>query len=133
MLGVTRHACGWLGAALYRLKFRETSLRKMFVCTTLIITVFSGLQIILVTGANEALGISAKVFVLTGEAMDAVVESLGLLPLLVLTAKLTPDGNEGSVYCSMIAATNLVCKGIAISLMWLTPSVHFRRAWEEGF
>lgn len=134
MLGVIRHACGWMGAAIYRAKFRQTSLRKMFVSTTLIITVFSGLQIILVTGANETLGISARAFVLSGEAMDAVVESLGLLPLLVLTAKLTPDGNEGSVYCSMIAATNLVCsRHCHLPLVTNTKCALRRRAWEEGF
>ena len=108
MLSVLRHACGLLGAMLYRWKFRQTSMRKLFVITTLIITLFHGMQLILVTGTNEQLGISPKMFVLSSEAADAVIESLSLLPLLVFAAKLCPNGNEGSVYCSIIAATNLV-------------------------
>ena len=78
MLSVLRHACGLLGAMLYRWKFRQTSMRKPFVITTLIITLFHGMQLILVTGTNEQLGISPKMFVLSSEAADAVIESFSL-------------------------------------------------------
>lgn len=107
VLSVLRHACGWCGAALYRLKFRTCNLRTMFVVTTLVIMCFHSLQLVLVTGANEAMGIPAKAFVIGADSADAVVESLGMLPMLVLAVKLTPAGNEGSVYCSIIAFTNL--------------------------
>ena len=107
LLSVLRHGFGWCGAALYRLKFRTCNLRTIFIVTTLVIMVFHGSQLILVTGANEVMGIPAKAFVIGSDSADAVVESLGLLPMLVLAVKLTPSGNEGSVYCSIIAFTNL--------------------------
>ena len=106
MMSTIRHLAGAGGAWLYRKKFRHVPLKRMFIYTTLTITVLHTFVIILVTDTYKTLGIPALVFVVTDETLDSIVESLALLPMLVLAARLCPDGIEASVYASIISVSN---------------------------
>ena len=106
IVSVVRHTAGATGAYIYRRWFRKTPLRKIIVWTVCIITLLQMSQLILVTDAYKSLGLNPAIFVVGDETVDAITESLLLLPCMVLVAQLCGSGIEGSLYASIIALSN---------------------------
>ncbi|XP_053991837.1 uncharacterized protein LOC128883473 [Hylaeus volcanicus] len=95
------------GALAYRKSMYTTSYRKILWTSILFSLPIYLSPILLVTGLNLRLGISNKLFVLSGGFLNEAVAEIQLLPLLVLTACICPSGLEGSAYSTMIAVRNL--------------------------
>ena len=111
-LRLTYGIAGVIGIILYRIILKKTPFRKILLWTTLFSVPIYMLPLILVTGSNLNLGISNRVFALSGGFFIEAISEIQLLPLLVMMTKLCPKGLEGSVYAVMMSIRSL---GIGIS------------------
>ncbi|KAH7649569.1 BT1 family [Cryptosporidium bovis] len=111
-LRLTYGVAGIIGVVLYRIILKKTPFRKILLWTTLLSVPIYMLPLILVTGANLNLGISNRVFALSGGFLVEAISEIQLLPLLVMMTKLCPKGLEGSIYAVMMSIRSF---GIGIS------------------
>lgn len=118
------------GTLLYRFSLYQTSYRKLLWMSIVFSLPIYISPVLLVTGLNLRMGISNKLFVLSGGFLNEAVAEIQLLPLLVLTACICPPGLEGSAYSTMLAVRNLgsaMSKGssaVVMSLLGIDGS-HF--------
>lgn len=96
-----------LGILIYRYVFQGAGFRNVLLWTILISFPVYISPLMLVTGYNKKLGISNKMFVLSGGFLIEATAEIQLLPLLVLTASICPPGLEGSVYAMMMSVRNV--------------------------
>lgn len=126
---------GIIGVQLYRrTRLRHMPLRTLLKRVTWFVAVFQCTELILVTRLNVKLGISDHIFVVTGDSIEDIVESVGFLPLMILVARLCPAGVESSVYASIIALSNMggiIARllGAAIARACGVTLFNFTRLW----
>eukprot|EP01068_Selenidium_serpulae_P020079 Selendium_serpulae@DN7890_c0_g1_i2.p1 len=101
---------------------KDTSYKRVLIWTIVASFPIYISPLMLVTGLNRKLGISDQVFVLSGGFLVEAVAELQLLPLLVLTAKISPPGLEASIYAVMMSIRNF---GGAVSKANSALAVHF--------
>ncbi|OII76233.1 folate biopterin transporter family protein [Cryptosporidium andersoni] len=106
-LRLTYGIAGIIGIILYRILLRKTPFRDILLWTTLISLPIYVTPFLLVTGVNLDLGISNRIFALSGGFLIEAISEVQLLPLLVMTTQLCPKGLEGSVYAVMMSIRNL--------------------------
>ncbi|KAJ1613017.1 BT1-like protein [Cryptosporidium canis] len=111
-LRLTYGIAGIIGIALYRIILKKTPFREILLWTTLLSIPIYILPLVLVTGLNLELGISNRMFALSGGFLIEAIAEIQLLPLLIMTTKLCPKGLEGSVYAVMMSIRSL---GIGVS------------------
>lgn len=63
-------------------------------------------QLLLVSRMNLELGISDKVFALTDTAVLTVLGEVSFLPVLVLAAKICPEGVEATFFAALMSLFN---------------------------
>ncbi|CAK0783008.1 hypothetical protein CVIRNUC_006203 [Coccomyxa viridis] len=95
-----------LGVYLFNTFLRRVELRRLFFNLTLIGVAAGFTQLILVTGANRALGINDKVFVLVDSVLLTGLGRIALMPALVLAAKVCPEGVEATLYAALMSISN---------------------------
>eukprot|EP00917_Polyrhabdina_sp_WS-2016_P001449 GHVP01002972.1.p1 GENE.GHVP01002972.1~~GHVP01002972.1.p1 ORF type:complete len:487 (+),score=72.24 GHVP01002972.1:763-2223(+) len=112
----------------YRIYLSKFSYRRMLiVCIFLAFPIYIS-PVLLVSRQNLALGISDKVFVLSGGFLTEAVAEIELLPLLVLVTRICPAGLEASVYSAMVSIRFLgggiskSLSSVAISLFGITST-----------
>jgi len=94
------------GVALYNGYLKRVPLKKMFFWTTILGTALSSTQLLLVTRMNLELGISDKLFALTDTAVLTVLGEVSFLPVLVLAAKICPEGVEATFFAALMSLFN---------------------------
>ncbi|KAK9813029.1 hypothetical protein WJX72_007813 [[Myrmecia] bisecta] len=94
------------GVATYNVWLKEVPLRKMFLWTSVIGTGLGLTQLILITGANQQLGISNEYFVLGDSLVLTVLGQVAFMPVLVLAARLCPEGVEASLFAALMSLNN---------------------------
>ena len=135
MLSVISNMAGLLGVQLYRrTRLRHCDLRTLFKWVTIAITLMQSTELILTTRLNVRMGIPDQLFVLGSDIVEDIVESLAFLPLVVLVARLCPEGIEGSIYASIISFSNMggiVSRllGSAVAKLFGVSMINFSMLW----
>ncbi|KAB2009397.1 hypothetical protein ES319_D10G164100v1 [Gossypium barbadense] len=95
-----------VGVGLYNGLLKRVPLRKIFLATTIIGTAFGMTQVLLVTGLNRQLGISDEWFAIGDSLILTVLGQVSFMPVLVLAAKLCPEGMEATLFATLMSISN---------------------------
>ncbi|GBE59866.1 integral membrane protein [Babesia ovata] len=87
-----------IGVYCYAYIFRDCSIRKLFVWTTLLVSMCCMLSIVLVERWNLKLGIPDTAFVITDSSLLQLVGEINSLPIFIMATRLCPPGIESSMY-----------------------------------
>ncbi|ORM41347.1 Folate-biopterin transporter [Babesia sp. Xinjiang] len=87
-----------IGVYLYAYIFRECSIRKLYVWTTVFVSICCMLSIVLVKRWNLMLGIPDTAFVITDSSLLQLVGEINSLPIFIMATRLCPPGIESSMY-----------------------------------
>lgn len=94
------------GVGTYNFLLKDVPLRKMFLWTAILGTVLGLTQLILITGLNHELGISNEFFVLGDSVILTVLGQVSFMPILVLAARLCPEGVEATLFAALMSILN---------------------------
>ncbi|CAI9265084.1 unnamed protein product [Lactuca saligna] len=95
-----------LGVGLYNGYLKNVPLRKIFLATTLTGTALGLTQLILVTGLNRQFGISDEWFAIGDSLIITVLGQASFMPVLVLAARLCPEGMEATLFATLMSVSN---------------------------
>ncbi|KAK9073852.1 hypothetical protein SSX86_006446 [Deinandra increscens subsp. villosa] len=95
-----------LGVGLYNGFLKNVPLRKIFLATTVIGTALGLTQVILVTGSNRQFGISDEWFAIGDSLIITVLGQASFMPVLVLAARLCPEGMEATLFATLMSISN---------------------------
>ncbi|KAI3827871.1 hypothetical protein L1987_01959 [Smallanthus sonchifolius] len=95
-----------LGVGLYNGFLKKVSLRKIFLGTTVIGTALGLTQVILVTGLNRKFGVSDEWFAIGDSLIITVLGQASFMPVLVLAARLCPEGMEATLFATLMSISN---------------------------
>ncbi|GFE55524.1 integral membrane protein protein [Babesia ovis] len=87
-----------IGVYCYAYIFRDCSIRKLYVWTTLFVSLCCMLSLVLVKRWNLALGIPDTAFVITDSSLLQLVGEINSLPIFIMATRLCPPGIESSMY-----------------------------------
>lgn len=107
MLTVASAVLFWLGMVAYKMLFFDTSWRYIYIYTTILVAIFSLLQIILILRLNVAAGIPDFAFALGDTAIATFVMAIQNMPSCIMFAMLCPEGSEGVTYALLTTISNL--------------------------
>jgi len=94
------------GVGLYNGFLKSVPLRKIFLLTTIFGSVLGMTQVILVTGLNRQMGISDEWFAIGDSLILTVLGQASFMPVLVLAAKLCPQGMEATLFATLMSVSN---------------------------
>ncbi|KAL8486427.1 hypothetical protein ACS0TY_023207 [Phlomoides rotata] len=94
------------GVGLYNGFLKTVPLRKIFLVTTLIGSALGLTQVLLVTGLNRELGISDEWFAIGDSLILTVLGQVSFMPVLVLAAKICPNGMEATLFATLMSVSN---------------------------
>eukprot|EP00775_Hariotina_reticulata_P012360 gene12360-12495_t len=86
------------GVGLYNAAFKTVPLKKMLLGAMLLGVGLGSTQLLLVSGYNRVLGLSDELFVLG--------DSVSFMPILVLAARLCPEGVEATLFATLMSISN---------------------------
>ncbi|KAJ4955844.1 hypothetical protein NE237_012627 [Protea cynaroides] len=95
-----------LGVGLYNGFLKNVPLRKIFTATTILGSGLGMTQIFLVTGLNRHFGISDEWFSIGDSLIITVLGQASFMPVLVLAAKLCPQGMEATLFATLMSLSN---------------------------
>ncbi|PWA82284.1 major facilitator superfamily protein [Artemisia annua] len=95
-----------LGVGLYNGFLKNVPLRKIFLGTTVTGTALGLTQVILVTGLNRRFGISDEWFAIGDSLIITVLGQASFMPVLVLAARLCPEGMEATLFATLMSISN---------------------------
>lgn len=95
-----------LGVGLYNGFLKDVPLRKIFLITTILGAALGTTQVFLVTGLNRQLGISDEWFAIGDSLVLTVLGQASFMPVLVLAAKLCPQGMEATLFATLMSILN---------------------------
>jgi predicted MFS family arabinose efflux permease len=81
-------------------------LKKLLMWSVLLGTALYSTQLILISGLNRELGISDQVFVLGDSVILTVLGQVAFMPILVLAARLCPEGVEATLFATIMSILN---------------------------
>ncbi|MQL93725.1 hypothetical protein Taro_026367 [Colocasia esculenta] len=94
------------GVALYNGFLKSVSLRKIFLVTTIMGSALGMTQVLLVTGLNRQFGISDEWFSIGDSLILTVLGQASFMPVLVLAARLCPQGMEATLFATLMSISN---------------------------
>lgn len=94
------------GVAVYNFALKETPLRKMFLWSALAGTGLGMTQLILILRLNKQWGLSDELFALGDSALLTVLGQVSFMPVLVLAARLCPEGVEATLFATLMSVLN---------------------------
>ncbi|KAF6250954.1 BT1 family-domain-containing protein [Scenedesmus sp. NREL 46B-D3] len=94
------------GVALYNGVFKKVPLKRMLLWAMLLGAGLGSTQLLLVSGANKALGLSDELFVLGDSVILTVLGQVSFMPILVLAARLCPEGVEATLFATLMSILN---------------------------
>ena len=132
MLSVAANIMTLGGVLVFKKFFLKTSLRTIYVWTTVIPVTFSVLQLLLIFRINLEWGISDFAFSMGDNVIAQLVGSILFLPVCILFASLCPDGSEGCVYAMLTSFSNvamLVASSLSniVSHIWDVSNATLKR------
>ncbi|EKX73832.1 conserved hypothetical protein [Theileria equi strain WA] len=77
---------------------KQLNVRKLYVTTTYLVTLFCLMSVVLVKRWNVNMGIPDVAFILTDDSILEFFNEIHALPILVLSVRLCPQGIESSMY-----------------------------------
>ena len=137
MLSVAANIMTLGGVLVFKKFFLKTSLRSIYVWTTVIPMIFSVLQLLLIFRINLKWGISDFAFSMGDNVIVQLVASILFLPVCILFASLCPDGSEGCVYAMLTSFSNvamLVASSLSniVSHIWDVSNATLKRHDYDG-
>lgn len=96
----------YVGIMLYKLYFIKWSWHWIYIISTCLNLLFSGMQILLILRVNRRLGVSDYFFALGDEAMTELVYGIQYLPTMIMMAHLCPVGSEGTSFALFTSVNN---------------------------
>lgn len=95
-----------IGVGVYNSWLKNVELKKIFLWTAFLGTGLGMTQLMLITGVNEKLGISNEIFALSDSALLTVLGQVSFMPVLVLAARLCPEGVEATLFATLMSLLN---------------------------
>ncbi|KAL6548385.1 hypothetical protein OROGR_008806 [Orobanche gracilis] len=95
-----------VGVGLYNGFLKGVRLRKIFLVTTIIGSALGMTQVLLVTGSNRKFGIDDEWFSIGDSLIITVLGQVSFMPVLVLAAKLCPEGMEATLFATLMSISN---------------------------
>ncbi|KAK6117175.1 hypothetical protein DH2020_049054 [Rehmannia glutinosa] len=95
-----------VGVGVYNGFLKAVRLRKIFLVTTVIGSALGMTQVLLVTGLNRKLGISDEWFAIGDSLIITVLGQVSFMPVLVLAAKICPEGMEATLFATLMSISN---------------------------
>ncbi|KAL5782640.1 hypothetical protein ACOSP7_007669 [Xanthoceras sorbifolium] len=95
-----------IGVGLYNGFLKNVPLRKIFLVTTIFGTALGMTQLFLVTGLNRKFGISDEWFAIGDSLILTVLGQASFMPVLVLAARLCPEGMEATLFATLMSISN---------------------------
>ncbi|CDJ65301.1 integral membrane protein, putative [Eimeria necatrix] len=96
-----------IGILVYMYFCSTTSIRKLLLVSTVAITPFCLLPVVVIERWNVSMGIPDSVFVVTDTVLMEFAGEFQAMPILVLAARLCPPGLESTIYSVLLSAYNL--------------------------
>lgn len=96
-----------IGLLVYNQWLKDVSFNSIILSTSIIYSVVSSTQLLLVTRLNLVLGIPDFVFCLASGFLQVALGELNSMPLLVLCARICPKNIEGTMYAFLMSVINL--------------------------
>jgi folate/biopterin transporter len=123
-----------LGIWLFQRFFKSVPFRKIFLWTTIASTVLGLSSLLLVTHANRAIGIDDQWFSLGDSLILTVAGEIAFMPVLVLAARICPEGIEATLFALLMSVINLAGlvsqEGGALLTHWLgVTESNFDNLW----
>ncbi len=109
-LGTVRlvtNVAGLGGIWIFQRYLKNVPMRTIFLWTTVISTVLGMTSLLLITHANRALGIDDRWFSLGDSLILSVAGRIAYMPVLVLAARLCPEGIEATLFALLMSVMNL--------------------------
>ncbi|OIP74270.1 MAG: folate-biopterin transporter [Oscillatoriales cyanobacterium CG2_30_44_21] len=109
-LGTIKFFASWaglFGVWLFQRFFKGVPTRKIFFWTTIISTLLGLTSLMLVTHANRSLGIDDRWFSLGDSIILTVAGRIAFMPVLVLAARLCPEGIEATLFALLMSVLNI--------------------------
>uniref|UniRef100_A0A3B0MTG7 BT1 family/Major Facilitator Superfamily, putative n=1 Tax=Theileria annulata TaxID=5874 RepID=A0A3B0MTG7_THEAN len=91
-----------LGIAVCRLFFKNTSIKKLLIWSTLIVNILYPFPALITSGLSKKLGIPDKPLVLCGGFLMEAIFEIQVMPFLTYTTRVTPKGLEASVFAAIM-------------------------------
>ena len=105
--GIVGAVFSMVGVEVYKRTLSKWPAQKVFQLTALLRCAAAAVDVVIINRWNVSAGISDKVAFVLGKAMlDPVILALDAMPMVALTAKLCPEGNETSVYALLASYQN---------------------------
>nr|DAD19580.1 TPA_asm: hypothetical protein HUJ06_021043 [Nelumbo nucifera] len=95
-----------IGVGLYNGFLKNAPLQKIFLCTTIMGAALGMTQIFLVTGLNRQFGVSDEWFAIGDSLIITVLSQASFMPVLVLAARLCPEGMEATLFATLMSISN---------------------------
>ncbi|KAJ8908297.1 hypothetical protein NDN08_008388 [Rhodosorus marinus] len=123
----------YFGIMIYKYGMMAWSWRLVYIFTTLLNAVFSTLQVVLVFGWNQKVGVSNFLFALGDDAIADFIAGIQFLPSSIMFVNLCPVGSEGASYAMFTTASNTAL-GVGSSLSTLLLGIWdvSKQALESG-
>ncbi|NUN66250.1 folate/biopterin family MFS transporter [Pseudanabaena biceps] len=109
-LGTVRFFASWaglIGVWLFQRFFKGVPTRTIFLWTTIISTALGLTSLLLVTHVNRSLGIDDRWFSLGDSLILTVAGRIAFMPVLVLAARLCPEGIEATLFALLMSVLNI--------------------------
>eukprot|EP00877_Chromochloris_zofingiensis_P007082 jgi/Chrzof1/2627/Cz11g23020.t1 len=94
------------GVGIYNTFLKQVPLRRMLLWAMILGTALGSTTLILVTGANRSMGLSDQLFVLGDSVILTVLGQVSFMPILVLAARLCPEGVEATLFATLMSILN---------------------------
>ncbi|KAL2469885.1 Folate-biopterin transporter 1 [Abeliophyllum distichum] len=95
-----------IGVGLYNGFLKKVPLQRIFLVTTCIGSALGMTQVLLVTGLNRQFGISDEWFAIGDSLIITVLGQASFMPVLVLAAKICPQGMEATLFATLMSISN---------------------------
>jgi folate/biopterin transporter len=125
---------GLVGVWIFQRYLKAVPMRRIFLWTTIISTVLGLTSLILITHTNRSLGIDDRWFSLGDSLILTVAGRIAYMPLLVLAARLCPEGIEATLFALLMSVLNVaaLCSyqmGAGFTYLLGVTDVNFTNLW----
>jgi folate/biopterin transporter len=136
-LGTVRLAtslAGLLGVWIFQRYLKAVPMRRIFLWSTLISTILGLTSLVLITHANRSLGIDDRWFSMGDSLILTVAGRIAYMPVLVLAARLCPEGIEATLFALLMSVMNIaaLCSyqlGAGLTYFLGVTDVNFINLW----
>jgi folate/biopterin transporter len=107
MVRLVTSVAGLAGVWIFQRFLKAVPMRRIFLWTTIISAILGMTSLLLVTHANRAIGIDDRWFSLGDSLILTVAGRIAFMPVLVLAARLCPEGIEATLFALLMSVVNV--------------------------